>query len=77
MRSVDWLGLLVCGVCFGTNVFAADEEPADAEFLEYLGTWEETDEEWELHEGILAAEEERQSDPATEDEESPERDDES
>jgi hypothetical protein len=77
MRSVDRLGLLVCGVCLGTNLLAADEQPADAEFLEYLGMWEETDEEWELHDGILAAEDAPPSDPATEDEESPEREDDS
>jgi hypothetical protein len=39
--------LLACGAV------AADEEPApDLEFLEYLGSWEESDEDWVL----LAAE---------------------
>ena len=36
-------GLLlgICGV-----VLAADNELPDGEFLEYLGSWEESDEEW-------------------------------
>ena len=79
MMSAERLGLLVCGLCLGAGGFAA-EEPApapDAEFLEYLGMWEETDEEWMLHDGILAAENEERSDPAPEGEESSEKEDES
>jgi len=45
--AVAW-GLFGCG-----GIALADEEPApDLEFLEYLGSWEESDEEWVL----LAAE---------------------
>ena len=48
-RRSDWLirlavvwGLMTCG-----GVAQADEEEApDLEFLEYLGSWEETDETW-------------------------------
>jgi hypothetical protein len=31
--------------CAGTSA-AADEEQPDLEFLEYLGSWEESDEDW-------------------------------
>jgi hypothetical protein len=31
--------------CAGVSV-AADEEQPDLEFLEYLGSWEESDEDW-------------------------------
>lgn len=75
----DRLGLVVCGLCLGTGVLAAEQPApdADAEFLEYLGMWEESDEEWVLQEGILAAEDEIRSDPAKDEEESPENEDES
>ena len=39
--------------------------------------WEETDEEWVLQDGLLKVEEEERSDPAKEEEESPENEDES
>ena len=48
-RRRDWLvrlavvwGLMTCG---GVSQ-ADDEEAPDLEFLEYLGSWEETDETW-------------------------------
>jgi len=58
-------------------VLAADEEIPDMEFLEYLGMWEETDEEWLLLEEPIARNVEERSDPAPEGEESTEKDDES
>ena len=75
--SVDRLGLLICGLCLGMGPLAAEEPTPDAELLEYLGMWEQTDEEWVLQDEILTAEEEERSDPAEEDEESPENEDES
>ena len=47
---VDRTVLLVCGLCIGT-AWAADEAPdeegaQDVEFIEYLGLWEGSDEEW-------------------------------
>ena len=74
---VERLGLVVCGLCLGTGVLAAAETPPDAEFLEYLGMWQETDEEWVLQDDLLTAEDEERNEAATEDEESPENDDES
>jgi hypothetical protein len=75
--SVDRLGLFVCSLCMGAPTLAADEPSPDAELLEYLGMWEQTDEEWVLQDGLLTEEEEERSDPAKEEEESPENEDES
>jgi hypothetical protein len=65
--------------CSGT-VAADDDVMPDMEFLEYLGSWEESDEDWV----VLAAEaveqvasQDKRTDPAAEEEESVENDDES
>ncbi len=73
--AVLW-GLLGC-----SGIAAADDDVMpDMEFLEYLGLWEESDEDWVL----LAAEaveqvasEDQRTDPASKEEESVETDDES
>jgi hypothetical protein len=75
--SVERLGLIVCGLCLGTGALAATETPPDAEFLEYLGMWEESDEEWVLQDVLLTEEDEERKDTAAEDEESPEKEHES
>ena len=67
---------------FGCNgVAVADNEQPDMEFLEYLGSWEETDEDWLLFAGpemeAVAADDKKRSDPAPDGEESTESDDES
>ncbi len=62
------------------GLVAADDELPEMEFLEYLGMWEETDEEWlalEDDEVLLASDSEERIDPAPEGEESKENDDES
>ena len=65
---VKRLLLAGCGLCLALVTLAEDtEEAPDAAFLEYLGMWEETDEDW-----LLLAEMEEEA----EDEESPENDDE-
>ena len=73
--AVLW-GLLGC-----TGIVAADDETMpDMEFLEYLGSWEESDEDWMLFSEVVAkqaASETKRTDPASEDEESVENDDES
>jgi len=69
--------LLICGLFLGAAALAEEEPAPDAEFLEYLGMWEETDEDWLLFEEITVAEENERSDPAPEGEESPETEDES
>jgi len=68
---------LLLGVC--GLVLAADDELPEAEFLEYLGSWEESDEVWlvfdKLDELVVAESDER-SDPAPQGKESTETDDE-
>jgi hypothetical protein len=64
--------LLGCGL-----VLAADDELPDVEFLEYLGTWEESDEEWLMFDEPITADVDKRSDPVPEGEESTETEDES
>lgn len=56
---------------------AAAEELPEIEFLEYLGLWEESDEEWLLLEDDVVADNEERSGPVPEGEESMETEDES
>ena len=70
-RLVAWL--LVAMV---SPALAQDEAPPDDDFIEYLGMWDETDEEWLLYEDLVAAEKEKRSDPAPEGEASTENSDE-
>lgn len=72
-----WPGLLL-GICGAA--LAADSDFPEADFLEYLGSWEESDEEWELFdidEEQVAQDADERIDPAPEGEESTENDDES
>lgn len=57
---------------------AADEELPDLALLEYLGSWEESDEDWVLFDtdDEHAAETEKQGEPVAEGDESQESDDE-
>lgn len=66
--------LLMCGVA--STVLAADAEEPEMEFLEYLGLWEESDEEWVMIDRQLSLETDERIDPAPEGEESTENDDE-
>jgi len=68
------LGSLLMGCSL---VLAADDEVPDAEFLEYLGIWEESDKEWLILEEQVIADAEERSDPVPEGEESTEKPDES
>jgi len=68
------IGSLLLGC---TLVLAADEEIPDPDFLEYLGSWEESDEEWLIFDEPVTAEAEERSDPVPEGEESTEKTDES
>jgi hypothetical protein len=63
------------GACSLAN--AADEDVPELEFFEYLGMWEESDEEWLVLEEMVIAENDARPDPAPESEESVENDDES
>ncbi len=73
------LQVLFCGVAlFGSAGAIADEdEVPDIEFLEYLGMWEESDEDWLLLDEDAVAENDERSDPVPEGEESPGNEDES
>ncbi len=60
---------VLCGLALAGWAQAADEELPDLEFLEYLGTWDGSDEEWLLFdeaEATAAQEEVERSDRAAE-----------
>lgn len=61
----------------GSLVYAAADELPAEDFLEYLGMWEESDEDWLIFDEPTTAENEERTDPAPEGEESTETDDES
>lgn len=66
---------VVCGfIACSCTVQAADDEQPDMEFLEYLGSWEESDEDWLLLNDALneVAKDKKRSDPVPEGEESTE-----
>ncbi len=68
---------MLLGVC--GMVLAADDELPEAEFIEYLGSWEESDEEWlifVLNGEQMTADSDERIDPAPRGEESTEKDDE-
>ena len=69
--------LLACGLSLGTAAVAEEESVPDAEFIEYLGMWQETDEEWLLYEEAQTTELDKRSDPVPKGEESTETNDES
>ena len=70
------LGLFGC-----SGLVVADDEQPDMEFLEYLGSWEESDEDWLLFDGQenepVAADGNKRSGPELEGKESTETEDES
>ena len=77
------LGALLFGalLCASTSSLAEtdteNEELPDLEFLEYLGLWEETDDEWLLLDEEDVADNDERNDPVPKGEESTEIDDES
>jgi len=71
-KALLFLALGVTG-----TVLAADSQEPEMEFLEYLGLWEESDEEWLVVEHQMNVESEERIDPVPEGEESMEDDDES
>ncbi len=77
------LQALLCAtaLCVSASVLAEtdteDEELPDIEFLEYLGIWEESDDEWLLLDEEEVAENDERSDPVPQGEESTETEDES
>ena len=71
--------VLLCGCLACTwPATAADDDQPDMAFLEYLGSWEGSDEDWLLVDGVLEmAKEDKRSDPAPDGEESTEQQNES
>jgi hypothetical protein len=72
------LGFAMAFGILGSNLATAEEIP-DLEFLEYLGSWQESDEDWLLFNKVdadVAKADAERSDPAPEGEESTETDDE-
>lgn len=69
---------ILCGLllCAGLG-FAEEVEAPEVDFLEYLGMWEESDEDWQILEETLTADNEERTDPVPEGEESTEKEDES
>jgi len=68
------LGTLLTGCGL---VLAADDEIPEPDFIEYLGMWEGSDEEWLIFAEPVAADADERNDPAPQGEASPEKDDES
>ena len=76
MLASRWLAAILMIVC--SVAVVADEELPEIEFLEYLGLWEGSDEEWVMFNDPLNADhnDQQRSDPAPEGEESTEKRDE-
>ncbi|MGB5511972.1 MAG: hypothetical protein WBM87_09715 [Woeseiaceae bacterium] len=64
-------------VCGAGAVAAAEKEEPEVDFLEYLGMWEESDEDWLILDETTIADSEERSDPAPDGDESTEKEDES
>lgn len=76
--SVEKTVVITCLLLGASLALADDEEMPDPDFLEYLGTWEESDEDWLIfNEPVTAEVDEERSEPAPEGEESTEKTDES
>ena len=76
LKVVVLWGLLGCSGIVGAD----DDVMPDMEFLEYLGSWEESDEDWVLFTDTVSeqfASKDKRTDPASKEEESVETDDES
>ena len=76
-RSRCRLAPLVLALGVATTALAAETEEPEMEFVEYLGLWEESDEEWLMVEHQMNLESGERIDPVPEGEESREDDDES
>ena len=77
--SASGLHPVLLGALLGAcgPVFAADANEPEMEFLEYLGMWEESDDEWLMFDQHETTDSDERIDPVPEGEESAEKDDES
>jgi hypothetical protein len=71
--------LLLAAMLGGSGLACADgEEVPELEFFEYLGMWDETDEEWLMLNEVVTAENDARSEPHAPEADKPvEKDDES
>ncbi len=78
MSARRTLEALTCGILLGGSglVCAEEEREPDMEFLEYLGIWEESDEDWLIFDEAMTNGNEERSDPVPEGKESMENEDE-
>lgn len=78
MSAKYTLEALACGILLSSSgmVCAEEEGVPDMEFLEYLGMWEESDEDWLIVDKAITADQEERSDPVPKGEESMEKEDE-
>ncbi|MDH3531686.1 MAG: hypothetical protein OEO82_02085 [Gammaproteobacteria bacterium] len=67
--------LIGAWMLFCSVVLAADEEEPNMEFLEYLGMWEESDEDWLILDEARDIDKVKRSDPVPQGEESTEKHD--
>lgn len=79
MSAEHTLGAMVFGLVLWSSgaACAAEEDVPDIEMLEYLGMWEESDEDWLIFDKAVTADNEKPGDPAPQGEESVEKDDDS
>jgi len=75
--SVSQTALLGSMLMGCSLVLAANDEAPEVEFLEYLGLWEESDEDWLIFDEPITADAEERSDPVPQGKESTETKDES
>jgi hypothetical protein len=76
--SVERTIVTICLLLGASLALADEEEMPDPDFLEYLGTWDESDEDWLIFsEPVTAEVDEERSEPAPKGEESTEKTDES
>jgi hypothetical protein len=75
--SAKRLSMLICGLCISAAALAGDEDAVDVAFLEYLGEWEEADDDWLLFGGGEMAASSEPDEPAEEEADPPEKEDES
>ena len=78
MSAKRVLGALTCGILLGSSglVCAGEKDVPEMEFLEYLGMWEESDEDWLILDEAMTTGDQERSDPVPEGKESMEKEDE-
>ena len=71
------LAILAAGIAFSWSAVAEEDAEPDLDFLEYLGMWDESDEDWQWFDEQTLADNDERGDPVPKGEESTENEDES